>query len=127
MKIRLHAFKKRLTPREVDDMRTIEKWTDRSSLSEMSLVGDAACIMNDDDNNLRLMIICENGNVALDISLDSHDAETISSLIDSGSEKMADLALSHLSDIELAELKEMKDVVGGFIMSDFGSNKLAES
>ena len=129
MKIRLLTFPDRVGRNEAESLDSIDKWHERASdrLSKTPLHVDGQALLCEGTKELRLLFICDNGNVAIDLSLDADDSERLMEIINEGRMHMAERSLEQfVESITPEQAQEITDVIGGMMM-DAGGVEPAES
>jgi hypothetical protein len=131
MKIRLLTFVERVGRNEAESLDSIDKWHARANqsrrLSESALHVDGQALLSNGTGELRLLFICDNGNAAIDLSLDPDDTEHLMEILDEGRMRMAEISLEKfVENISSEEAQEITDVIGGMMM-DAGGTEPAES
>jgi hypothetical protein len=118
MKIKLLTFSDPLTKSEIRE----GDWTPEAfhkraqdggcDVSPVSLSCSGMAMMSDEDDNLRLLLICEDGSAAIDISMDAESSEAIVDAVETGrAHMMAQALLGFIDEVGDTKLKEASDLV----------------
>ena len=131
MKIKLLTF---ATPLDKDSIRedllTVDDWHERARAegSHISTGGIECCgmaLMEDDEQQLRLMLICEDGAAAIDIQMGEEASGAMLEALETGrAHMMAQALMSFVEDIGETKLKEASDLVAAGM---FGGMEPGES
>ena len=131
MKIKLLTFTKPLTKKEIrNDLPSPEAWHERAREdgSTISTVGIECCgmaMMEDDEQQLRLMLICEDGSAAIDIQMGEEASGAMLEAIETGrAHMMAQALMSFVDEVGETKLKEASDIVAAGM---FGGMEPGES
>lgn len=118
MKIKLLTFTKPLSKKEIrGDLPTPEAWHERSRQdgSDISTLGIECCgmaMMEDDEGQLRLMLVCEDGSAAIDIQMGEEASGALLEAVETGrAHMMAQALMSFVDEIGETKLKEATDLV----------------
>jgi len=119
MKIKLLTFSNPITQDEIrsESMAGVEAWHERAQdggceVSPISLECSGMALMEDDEQQLRLMLICEDGAAAIDIQMGEESSGAMLEAIETGrAHMMAQALMSFVEDIGETKLKEASDLV----------------
>ena len=130
MKIRLLTFEDRVGRSEAESLDTIDKWHARAKqdrMSKLALHVDGQALLSNGTKELRMLFICDNGNAAIDLSLDPDDAEHLMDILSEGRMRMAEISLEKfVESMSEEQAQEITDVIGGMLM-EAGGTEPAES
>ena len=125
MKIRLLTFDERVGRSEAESLDSIDKWHARAKKgreSTMSLRVDGQALLSNGTGELRLLLICDNGTAAIDLSMDADDSGQLMDAIHEGRMQMASLSMEKFVDCMSDEqAQEITDIIGGMLMESRGS------
>ena len=130
MKIRLLTFDERVGRSEAESLDSIDKWHARAKqdrMSKLALHVDGQALLSNGTKELRLLCICDNGNAAIDLSLDPDDSEHLMEILNEGRMRMAEISLENfVESMSEEQAQEITDVIGGMLM-EAGGTEPAES
>lgn len=132
MKIKLLTFSNPITKDEIrnESLADVEAWHERAreggcETSPVSLECTGIALMEDDEQNLRLMLICEDGSAAIDIQMGEESSGAMLDALETGRTHMMTQALmAFVDEVGETKLKEASDLVAAGM---FGGMEPGES